>query len=300
MPTCVEFGDVMGWGRIFIAMEKDKMTNYSQPANRAVLCEMASKMLMCVAVAMVTTACGGVGGRQVDATAQLAQAQGEAALQLERGDRFLESGQYHYAYNAYTVALKLSPEHLGALHSRAIASMKRRKFEAALTDFDLLLELGGEDPTVYFNLGNIYVRTTRLQQAIKVYKRSLELKPDQFDVMNNLSNCYADLGRLDEAKALLEKITRMWPDRPEPFSNLGTIYEVEKDYKMAESHYLKAISVEPNHPAAHYNLGSLMVKNRRVREALTHYREFIKLSPDAFDARKVQSRVNVLSGAGPS
>ena len=129
-----------------------------------------------LALICFATACGGVGVNQPNLSTELPQGDNEAAqAHNERGRILLEAGEFEEALDALNLALKLNPEHEEALHHRAIVQIKRRKFFKALADFSMVLEVAGEDPVIYYNLGNTYVRVARLQQAIKAYKRSLAL-----------------------------------------------------------------------------------------------------------------------------
>ena len=70
------------------------------------------------------------------------------------------------------------------------------------------LELYGDDPNLFADLGDWYVRQSRCQDALAMYQRVLALVPDHWGATSRSILCNIQLGRLPEARRLAVVATR--------------------------------------------------------------------------------------------
>ena len=112
--------------------------------------------------------------------------------QFKAATSHLKAGDYEKAIELYTLVIEKDPRNRDAYVNRAIAYGGLRNFFAGLTDFAEALELGEEDPEIYYNLGNLYSAKNLFAQAIKSYGRALELDENHRGARLNIGN--ADCG----------------------------------------------------------------------------------------------------------
>jgi tetratricopeptide (TPR) repeat protein len=128
------------------------------------------------------------------------------------------------------------------------------RFSRAEESYRLALLLGGPLPHLHFNLGNVLLARSRVDEALDEFRRSLDLDPSQAGCWNNLGNVLDELGRSGEA--------------------VGA--------------YRRALSLTPPHRDAHYNLGETLFAAGALLEAVGHFRAY--LDHDAHSPWAVRAR----------
>lgn len=74
------------------------------------------------------------------------------------------------------------------------------KFDAAVTEYEKIIQSGKESDELYFNLANSYYKLAKVGPAIYYYEKALLLDPNDKDVQNNLK--FAQKMQIDEIKEL--------------------------------------------------------------------------------------------------
>jgi Flp pilus assembly protein TadD len=72
----------------------------------------------------------------------------------------------------------------------------------------------------HVNLGAVFFRQARFQEAISHYRRVLQLKPDSPEVHNNLGVALAHQGKFEEAISHFTRALQLKPDYVEAQRNL--------------------------------------------------------------------------------
>lgn len=109
--------------------------------------------------------------------------------EVRQGDILLTDKKYDLALERFDAALKVSPNHRGALIGRAITFLQSGRDDEAEVEFTYLIDyltrtLGADDPTgrgvlagAYANRGILYDRSNRPEQALADYRRALRIDP---------------------------------------------------------------------------------------------------------------------------
>src|SRR3989338_5616339 len=130
------------------------------------------------------------------------------------------------------------------------------------------------------NLGVVYEKQGRLDEAIKEYRMTLSLKPGYAEAHNNLGVVYAKQGQIDEAIKEFRTALSLKPGYAEAHNNLGNVYEKEGQIDKAIEEYRMALSIKPDYVDAHNNLGIVYKKQGRLDEAIDKFLTVLKLNPD--------------------
>jgi len=112
----------------------------------------------------------------------------------------------------------------------------------------------------WFALANLPANLTMTaRNAIAAYKRAIELKPS-FAYYNNLGGIYGRAGKIDEASAAYQKAAELDPAQAaQAWRNFGiTMYNANK-YKDAVEPLKKATELDPKNPQSWYLLGTVLV-----------------------------------------
>ncbi len=88
--------------------------------------------------------------------------------------------------------------------------------------------------------------TAGLIQNEQFFIKAIELCPSYVEAHNNLGDVYEKQGRFEEAIAEYRKTIELNPDAPYPYFGLGDIYYKTNRYKEAVEWYAKGLKYDPN------------------------------------------------------
>ena len=138
----------------------------------------------------------------------------------------------------------------------------------------------------YYNLGEYYFNTGRLDEAIDSYRQAIRIRPGYDDALNNLGAALAARGELDEAVARIRDSIHYCPDKADAFYNLGNVFIMQHKLDEAANAYTEALRLKPDYPQAHNNLANVLLMQGHRDAAVQHYREVLRLNPDHEGAKR--------------
>jgi tetratricopeptide (TPR) repeat protein len=65
-----------------------------------------------------------------------------------------------------------------------------------------------DDPIIWKDKGDEFIRNGNFEDAIKCYKYAIELRPDFIDAWSAMGLSFSKLGRMDEAEKCTRKMKR--------------------------------------------------------------------------------------------
>ncbi|MGI5826198.1 MAG: O-antigen ligase family protein [Patescibacteria group bacterium] len=116
-------------------------------------------------------------------------------------------------------ALKISPYNLNIHKNRvkvfySLASIDPEYLEKAIEAVKTAMKLAPTDPKLVYNLGLLYGRTEKVEEALATIHKAIEMKPNYEEARNALATFYEDLGRKQEALEQLEYILQTKKNDP--------------------------------------------------------------------------------------
>jgi len=108
-------------------------------------------------------------------------------LRCEIGKILLEAGQFEAAVDYLQNALELSPDLLPLYNLIGIALRKLDRFEVAEQYYLRATEYMRMEPTLYFNIGRLYIDWKKWEKAVKAAQVALRLKPDFLEAQKLLA-----------------------------------------------------------------------------------------------------------------
>lgn len=145
--------------------------------------------------------------------------------------------------------------------------------------YERTLTYAPDSYTVYNNLGKLYLKAGRKEEAIPLFQKSIAVNPDYADAYNNLGAVYYDIDRKEEIIPLLEKSLELNPLQEEALYNMGKVYNESGKSEEAISLFQKAIAINPNYADAYNDLGALYGQSGRREEAIASFKKVIEINP---------------------
>jgi len=109
---------------------------------------------------------------------------------------------------------------------QAVALLKEEKYADAIRLLKAVTGKTSKFTGPYIDLGIAYARTNELDKAEENLKRALELNASHPVAMNELGLVYRKTGRYDEARKLYESLLGMYPDYLPAHKNLGVLCDI--------------------------------------------------------------------------
>lgn len=110
------------------------------------------------------------------------------------------------------------------------------------------LALNPNDAVGHFNLGLLYKRAMRYDDAVAAYQRAIELGIDDVqEVYSNLGVLYSDARQPDRAREMYEKSLALAPDYIPALFNLAGLLEEQGEREQAVELFERILSIEPRY-----------------------------------------------------
>ncbi|MES2571261.1 MAG: tetratricopeptide repeat protein, partial [Verrucomicrobiota bacterium] len=225
----------------------------------------------------------------------LAVAPGNFSCHLTLVDLYVNGGEKKKAEQALERASKLNTDdpkfwiQLADLYARLYLKEESPSEPAELEKMNALYRkaaaLGGTDVNVLSKVGDYFVLSQQVREAIPFYVAALARKPGPEDVpLNNLreklARAYLIVEKRADAIHLLEEIVKDSPMRFETFELLGELYEKDGNPDKAFENYEQALQLNTAEPRNYLRLAEMLLTSRRVEKAVEIMRAARARYPD--------------------
>jgi tetratricopeptide (TPR) repeat protein len=150
-----------------------------------------------------------------------------------------------------------------------------------LFDFDAS-ELGGiksfPGPKPKFDKGlELEESGAPVEDAVDAYRKVLDLNPGAAGALVNLGTIYYRLHKFEEAEKYYLKAIEADPGYPLAQFNLGNLYDEQGRIPEAVGFYRRALDLNPQYADAHFNLALLCERQGDAMKAVHHWKAYLKL-----------------------
>jgi tetratricopeptide (TPR) repeat protein len=157
-----------------------------------------------------------------------------------------------------------------AIFNISLCAARAEDMGRAKIEYEKLVELGYNKPSIFTGLSNIYVNEGDTVKAFETIARGRELMPSDFNILIAETNLYLDANETEKALANLEKALEFDATNPQIFFAVGAQYEsmikdngdkeqIEMYRAKAIENYKKALEINPEYFDAIFNLGAINV-----------------------------------------
>jgi len=203
--------------------------------------------------------------------------------QLKLLERY-QSGNLNEAIKLALSLTKNFPNHSFAWKVLAFSYEKTGKILKSLAANQKAKEINPQDTDIHNNLGNVFKKLKKFDEAQNCYKQAIMLKQNYAEPYYNLGNLLKELGKFDEAEKNYNQAIKHRPNFAQAFINLANLLKELGRFDEAEKNYNQAIKLAPNFAQTFNNLANLLKELGRFDEAEKNYNQAIKLRPNFAEA----------------
>ena len=196
---------------------------------------------------------------------------------------FTRHRDYELAEKYLKLAVSVRPGDPIDRYNLGIVYLKLNRHEEALAELIKAEELGKDDAEVLENLGEAYSSLKQYDRSIDVYNRLLAVNKRNVRVLSRIAELYYDKGDLDRAYESYERITFLEPATENAriaYLNMGNILDDAQRFGEAVDQYKRALAINPKDDAVYYNLGIAYKHLGQPERALESWRKANELKPD--------------------
>ncbi len=136
------------------------------------------------------------------------------------------------------------------------------------------------------NLGIIYLRSGRYQEAANIFKKVIEMNPNSTEGYCNLGVAFRRMGEYDQAKKQYQMAIEKDPQFLPAYVNLGGALALTGDYQEALKVLNLVVAKNPDYLLAYYDLAGVYFRMGKPKDAITLLRAYLKRKPT--DRQKIQ------------
>lgn len=136
------------------------------------------------------------------------------------------------------------------------------------------------------NLGVVYLRTSRTEEALALFERGLELHPTSVPLLSNQARALQESGDLDQATEILDRIESVNQTNPYFYIYRGELALSQGDTETALSYMRQALRTDSEVPEVHLGLVKVFMATGDMNRARHHLGRAMKLDATNKEARK--------------
>jgi tetratricopeptide (TPR) repeat protein len=167
-----------------------------------------------------------------------------------------------------------------------LTERQTRYWQNSETLFQRMLAVNGRNYMAHFNLGNVYSRQKRPDDAEAQYRAALVEQPHYAEAENNLAGLLLDEKRYDEALLLYSNTVQSNPSFTSEFNLANALADAASArqdaalFSQAGEMYRQALSLNPDSAEAHHDFGLALAAQNKTTEALAEYELAVRSDPD--------------------
>lgn len=198
---------------------------------------------------------------------------------FESASRALAAGDYPAAERGFQEVLKAQPNHAGALGNLGIIYSRTNRTDQAIATYRRALKVSANDTPILLNLGILYLRQEAHQKALPLFERVLATDPAHPQARQLRAVCWLYTGQLAPAIRDLETMRTRSPHDQQLLFLLGFAYLKSNDAVTAKRIFDEMFAAAG--PAqAEFLLGKACYEAALFDRAEESYLKVAKLDPN--------------------
>lgn len=197
----------------------------------------------------------------------------------------------------YRDALRRAPRDVLLNTNLAIELSAQRRPAEAVQHYELALAVDPSSWRTHLDLGTDLTDLGRYDEAMWHYQEALRLQPATAPaVHNNLGWLYWKQKRWDDAAAEYRAALRLDANLPDPHTNLGQVFAAQGHVAEAIAEHRMALRLRPDFAEAHRNLAEALLQQGDAPAAAAEYRAALRAQPDDIEACRGLARLLISQG----
>lgn len=191
---------------------------------------------------------------------QISNAEKNLAIMMQnKGVAAFTRKDYKEAYNSFKFISEVMPtDSLFSMYT-AIAANSAQLYDEAIKYYSKTIEINPKNPSLYQELGRIYLIKSDTAAALKVIEAGRTAHPEYMGLVYDELNIYLNKGEASKQIAKIENAIAKDPKNKTLLFVAGVAYSAAKQIDKAEASYKKALELDPNYADAIYNLAIIYI-----------------------------------------
>lgn len=170
-------------------------------------------------------------------------------------------------------ALDANPRFIEALEQIVAILLSQGRVSQARERVMRQLATTSDDPRLHNLLGRLSIHSLNYAEAEAAFKKAMALNDTLLATYANLGELYARQGKVDQAMRKFETILSRNPQHVPTLMILGMLHEQQQDFERAEPLYEEALRLDPRFAPAANNLAWLLIERGGNKDRALSYAE---------------------------
>jgi len=192
---------------------------------------------------------------------------------------WLQARYWHNSFTLFTRALDVTFNNPIAHLNLGNVFLREQKTDQAIQQYREAIRIHSHFASAHHNLGIALGQQGRHDEAIEEYYTVLRLEKEHLKARFHLANALAKKGRLDEAISHYRKVIELGTVDAEVHNNFALALAKKGDIEEAIKHYALCLEIEPDSVEVLNNLGNALVQQQRYGPAVAHFKRALSLKP---------------------
>jgi tetratricopeptide (TPR) repeat protein len=144
---------------------------------------------------------------------------------VKQGAEKYQSQNMKGALEMFQMAQKINAKDTTAALYGGISAQQADMKDEAKAQFEKYVSNGGQDPSVFYGLAQLYRSDENFDKAVNTLERGLAKSPDNKDLKAEIVNIYLAAGKEDKAIDELKALTAKDPSNVQNMVNLAILYD---------------------------------------------------------------------------
>ena len=187
--------------------------------------------------------------------------------------------QHNLIWSIYELHVNHRKQVVDAWQKKALELLVSGQYKKAELKYKQILNNDINQAEVWFNLGMLYYRTERYQDALDSLLKALELDSSKAIWHHSVGMVLEKVGAITQAIRAYQEALGIDPQWISSYNSLGNILFEAGELAQAESMYRQVLVACPEHFAGYLNLGNVLLARNQVDEAIEAYEKALSLKP---------------------
>ncbi len=192
-----------------------------------------------------------------------------------------KKGKLNEAIKNYNELLKNNKKSSQINFYLGTAYIQKQDYEKAYDYLKQAINIDGDIPNYYNNIGISLSRLNKDREAIANYKKALDLKENYNDAIINIGISYKNLKEFEKSKYFFTKSLEILPNNPIVLNNLGNLYREIGDISKATKAYEDATRQNKDYFEAYNNKAEIFLMQKKFDEAIKEFEKVININPES-------------------
>lgn len=181
-----------------------------------------------------------------------------------------------------------APNDAEAHANLGVVYQKQKRFQEAMMEYKKAENLNPANINTKINIGTLLQEQNKYNEAINVYNSILQLQPQNIQVMTYRAECLKNLKRNDEAIAMYKTILNIDNKNATAKAELYDLLKATMPPEAVLDFLYKNVQNSPMNADSYYEFAYELHKANKIDDAIVYYLQTIKL-----DNKKIDAYINL-------